>query len=219
MVWSEPTKPQNWQPLSPDGGRRLRGSGLRAPRLYARLLDAAYRSLKKVSKRNLVIGGNTFTTGTVSPRRWIEALRLPNGKPPRMDLFGHNPFSARTPSFNQPPLGRGYADLSDVRRLTGWIDRSLRRGKRNRHLRLFLSEFSLPTGHANFEFNFWVSERAQARWLRRALRIVRHDKRIYTFGYLGLYDDALRPDGQQVERGLIDRNGRRKPAFAVFERG
>ena len=43
--------------------------------------------------------------------------------------------------------------------------------------------------------------------------------RIYTFGYLGLYDDALRPDGEQVERGLIERDGTRKPAYEAFKRG
>src|SRR5262245_4809760 len=83
MIWGEPTKASNFQPAS-------------AAR-YARLLDAAYGALKRIDRRNLVIGGNTYTVGTVTPQRWIRGLRLPNGKPPRMDLFGHNPFSARRP--------------------------------------------------------------------------------------------------------------------------
>ncbi len=219
MIWGEPTKSENFQPLDADGGRRLRGSRLRGPRLYARILDAAYGALKRVSRRNLVIGGNSFTVGTVSPRRWIEALRLPNGKPPRMDLYGHNPFSARRPKLAQGVLGRGFAAFSALDSLSRWIDRSLRRSRRSKPLRLFLSEFSLPTDHANFEFNFFVSRRTQASWLASALRITRSYSRIYTFGYLGLYDDALRADGQQVERGLIDREGRRKPAYDAFRRG
>ena len=80
-------------------------------------------------------------------------------------------------------------------------------------------EFSLPTDHANHEFNFYLTRNAQASWLRSALRITRRYSRIYTFGYLGLTDDALRPDGLQVERGLIDRSGRRKPAYDSFKRG
>ena len=219
MIWGEPTKSENYQPLDADRGRRLRGSRLRGPRLYSRILDAAYGALKRVSRRNLVIGGNSFTVGTVSPRRWIEALRLPNGKPPRMDLYGHNPFSARRPNLAQGMLGRGFADFSDLDSLSRWIDRSLRRGRGGRPLRLFLSEFSLPTDHANFEFNFFVSRRTQASWLASALRITRSYSRIYTFGYLGLYDDALQADGLQVERGLIDREGRRKPAYNAFRRG
>jgi len=220
MIWSEPTKADNFQPLSPDRHRRLRGRALRGPHLYARMLDSAYASLKRVNRRNLVIGGNTFTTGTVTPRRFIEAMRLPSGKPPRMDLYGHNPFSARVPELSQAPLGRGYADLSDLDQLTRWVDRNLRRPKRSgKRLKLFLSEVSFPTDHPNFEFNFYVSQKTQADWIRRALRITRRWKRIYTFGYLGLFDDPVRPAGDQVERGLVERSGRRKPGFTAFKRG
>ena len=77
----------------------------------------------------------------------------------------------------------------------------------------------LPTDHANFEFNYWVTRATQARWIATALRITRRWKRIYTFGYLGLYDDPPRPDGQEVNRGLIDHFGRKKPAYRAFERG
>jgi hypothetical protein len=84
---------------------------------------------------------------------------------------------------------------------------------------LFLSEFTLPTDHANFEFNFWVTRETQAKWIARALRISRRWSRIYTFGYLGLYDDPPRSDGQEVNRGLIDRSGRKKPAYHAFRRG
>jgi hypothetical protein len=214
IVWGEPTKASNFQPLNADRGRRLRGRGLRGPRIYARMLDGAYGALKRVSRSNRVIGGNTFTVGTVSPRRWIEALRLPNGKRPRMDLWGHNPFSARRPVLSQDPLGRGYADFGDLDTLTRWLD-----GAYKRKLKLFLSEISFPTDHANHEFNFWMTRETQASWITDALRETRRWRRIYTFGYLGLYDDPVRPDGRQVERGLLERDGTRKPAFDAFRRG
>ncbi len=220
MIWGEPTKPENFQPLTPDRGRPLRGRALRGPRLYARMLDAAYGRLKRRSRRNLVIGGNTYTTGAVSPRRFLPALRLPNGRPPRMDLYGHNPFTLRRPDLRRAPLGNGYADFSDLDTLTRWIDRYLRGARPGGgKLKLFLSELSLPTDHPNHEFNFYVSQATQASWLTDALRITRRFSRIYTLGYLGLYDDPVRPDGDQVERGLIERNGRRKPAFEAFARG
>ena len=126
MVWGEPTKASVFQPLRPDHGRPLKGAGLRGPRRYARMLDAAYVALKAVRRSNLVIGGNTFTVGTVTPLRWIQALRLPNGRPPRMDLYGHNPFTARRPRLSQPPLGRGFADFGDLDTLARWLDRYLR---------------------------------------------------------------------------------------------
>jgi hypothetical protein len=218
MVWGEPTKASNFQPLAPDHERPLRGRALRGAHIYARMLDAAYGALKRVSRRNFVIGGNTFTVGTVTPLRWIQALRLPNGRPPRMDLYGHNPFSARKPDLSRPPLGHGFADFSDLDTLAGWVDRYLRRSHQRR-LRFFLSELSLPTDHANIEFNFHLSRAAQASWLAAALRITRRWWRIYTLGYLGLYDDPLRRDGLQVERGLLQRDGTPKPAFAAFRDG
>ncbi len=219
MIWGEPTKATNFQPLRKDHGRRLRGRGLNGPRTYARMLDRAYGALKGVSRANLVIGGNTFTVGTVSPRRWIQAVRLPGGRRPRMDLWGHNPFSARRPVLSQPPLGRGFADFGDLDTLAGWLDRGGWRRPGGGKLRLFLSEISFPTDHANFEFNFFMSRETQALWIADALRETRRWRRIYTFGYLGLYDDALRPDGQQVERGLIERDGTRKLGFEAFARG
>jgi hypothetical protein len=214
MIWGEPTKASNFQPLRSDNGRPLHGRGLNGPRRYAQLLDAAYGALKGVSKRNLVIGGNSYTVGTVRPQFWIRALRRPNGKRPRMDLYGHNPFSARAPTLKQRPLGGGYADFGDLDTLSGWLDRAFAK-----RLKLFLSEFSLPTDHPNWEFNFWVSRKVQARWIRQALDATRDWSRISTFGYLGLYDDDPRPDGQQVERGLLERDGTPKPAYAAFKRG
>jgi hypothetical protein len=184
------------------------------------MLDAAYRAIKAVDRSDLVVGGNTFTVGTVSPRRWIEALRLPSGRPPHMDLYGHNPFSARRPLLSRPPLGDGFADFSDLDTLAGWIDRNLRGARPGgRKLKLFLSEFSLPTDHRNFEFNFFVTRKTQAQWIRDALRATRSWSRIYTFGYLALYDDDPRADGLQVERGLITRSGRHKPAYRAFKNG
>jgi hypothetical protein len=219
MIWGEPSRRANFMPLLHERrGKPLNARERRGPRLYARILDASYGALKRVSRRNRVIGGNTFTTGDVSPRNFIRAMRLPNGLPPRMDLYGHNPFSARKPDLRKPPLGFGFADFSDLDTLAGWVDHNLRR-RGQRRLRFFLSEFFLPTDHPNREFNFYVSRRAQASFLAAALRITRRWSRIYTLGWLSLYDDPPRPKGDEVNRGLIDRRGRRKPAYETFRKG
>jgi hypothetical protein len=65
-----------------------------APR-YARALDKSYAALKARSKRNVVVGGNS--TGS-SASRWLRGLKLPNGKRPRMDLYGHDAGSKLTNS-------------------------------------------------------------------------------------------------------------------------
>jgi hypothetical protein len=220
LIWIEPTKGQNFHPLVADRGRRLRTKRqLRGPRLYARMLDRSYVALKAVDPRNRVIGGNSFTTGTVAPLNWLRALRLPNGKAPRMDLYGHNPFTLREPDLDHPSLGGGYADFSDLDTLARWIDRLLPGSHPRRKLKIFISEMSLPTDHANHEFNFFLSRRAQADWITRMLKISRSWSRIYSFGYLGLYDDEPLPDGTQVERGLVQRDGTRKPAYDSFKNG
>jgi hypothetical protein len=220
MIWGEPTNAQNFQPLSLGRLRPLRGNGLRGPHLYARMLDASYAALKRVNRRNLVIGGNTYTVGYVAPRRWIEALRLPNGRPPRMDLYGHNPFSFRRPDLSHPMRSHVFADFGSLPKLAGWIDENLKGSRPDgSKLKLFLSEYTLPTAHANDEFNFFTSRAVQARWLTDALRIARGWSRIYTLGYFALYDPPPQPDGMQVERGLLDYQGRPKPAYEAFKLG
>jgi hypothetical protein len=222
MIWGEPSKEQNFQPLRADNGKPLRtAKQLEGPRLYARILDAAYGALKAVSRRNLVIGGNTYTIGTVAPLRWLTAVRMPGGRPPRMDMWGHNPFTLRRPALSKPPLGNGYADMSDLDTFVKAMDRAMKRARvaKQRHMPVFISEMTLPTDHENVEFNFYLDRPTQADWLGRALKISSGWDRIYTFGYLGLYDDPKQQDGRQVERGLITREGVKKPAYAVFKNG
>jgi hypothetical protein len=219
MIWGEPSKPDRFQPLVGAKGRRLSGSQRRGPRRYAQILDASYAALKGVNPRNLVIGGNTWTAGEMVPFNFIRSMRLPSGRRPRMDLYGHNPFTARHPSLQETPLAFGTADMSDLDTLARWLDRNGYRDRRRRPLRLFLSELTLPTDHPNYEFPIYLSWRAQARWLGAALRIARRFKRVYTLGYLGLYDEAPRADGLEVNRGLITYDGRRKPAYRVFRNG
>jgi hypothetical protein len=83
---------RNFMPQGRDGARR-----------YARVLDAAYGALKQVERDNVVIGGMTLSGGFTVPPVWIKQMRLPGGRPPRMDWYGHNPFERRTPRLSDPP--------------------------------------------------------------------------------------------------------------------
>ena len=44
-------------------------------------------------------------------------MRLPDGRPPRLDLYGHNPFSIRAPNLANPPSPGQQIDFSDLARL------------------------------------------------------------------------------------------------------
>jgi hypothetical protein len=215
MVWGEPSRVPNFKPLTPApaAATRLTSRQAAAPRRYARILDAAYGALKGVSRANTVVGGDTYTTGDIHTGQWLRYMRLPNGKPPRLDLYGHNPFSFRRPNLRNPPFADGAIDFSDLGRLGTLVDRNLGRPGMRR-LRLFLSEWTIPTSAPDNEFNFYTDLSTQADWIRAAFGIVRHWSRIYALGWIHLYDEPPTTRG-----GLIDDQGRRKPGYAAFRAG
>ena len=206
----EPSRAANFKPLP-----RFQATG---PRRYAGLLDAAYGALKRVNHRIKVIGGNTFTTGDISPRQFIKSMRLPNGRRPRMDLYGHNPFTRRPPNLRRRPLGFGYADFSDLDTLGRWLDRYFGR-PRGRPIRIFVSEFTVPTDHSNYAFNFHKSRTTQASWLRKALRISRRHRRIHMFGWYQLYDQAPNAEGVRSTGGSSIGRGNRSRRSEPSSRG
>jgi hypothetical protein len=214
MAWGEPSRRPNFRPLVPARpGRRLSAAQAAAPRRYARMLDAAYAGLKGVSARNLVIGGNTYTTGDISTPQWVRNMRLPDGRPPRMDLYGHNPFSLRRPNLAKPASPLDQYDFSDMGRLSSLVNAQLRRGPRR--IRLFLSEWTIPTAANDSEFNYWATLPVQASWIRSAWRIVRSHSWIYGLGWIHVRDDA--PGGSNG--GLMFADGRRKPGYFAYKAG
>jgi hypothetical protein len=223
MIWGEPCRSGNFRPIAaqPNFGQPLNAEQQRAPRRYARLLDAAYGALKAVSRRNLVIGGNCFTTGDVSPVAWADNMRLPDGRPPRMDIYGHNPFSYRKPDLRNPPSGIETVDFSDLGRFSDHINAVLG-APRGRRLPLFVSEWTVPTTRTDIEFNFHVTLGQQWTWIRGAFRVARAlGDRMYGVGWIHLYDQ--RPDPKHlvgvIEGGLITWDHRRKPGYYAFQRG
>ena len=209
MVWGEPDRTPNFsltQRVAP--GTRLTPAQQAAPHVYAQLLDAAYAQLKSVSRHNLVLGGSTWSGGNIDTQRWIENLRLPNGRRPRMDIYAHNPFSDKAPSFSQPFSPLGQVQFSDLPELGNWIDHYLRHG-----MPIFISEFTIPTA-ADREFQFYVDPPVAAQWVTKALRLSRHWKRIYGLGWVHVYDDPPLSNG-----GLLTVQGRPKPDYYAFEHG
>jgi hypothetical protein len=213
MIWVEPIRTQNFNPLTPAPRfGRLNAAQRVAPHLYARLLDAAYGALKRVSRSNLVIGGMTYTTGEISPQQWIENLRLPNGKPPRLDMYGHNPFSFRDPNLSNPPSPEQDIDFSDLGRLAKLVARYLGRPG-NQHPKLFIAEWTIPTA-VGTDFNFYVDKSVQAKWIADSLRIGRRLKSIYAIGWIHLFDEP-----PSSPSGLIETDGVKKPGYFAWKAG
>ncbi len=218
MIWGEPSRSPNFKPfVQQELGAKITAAQKRAPRRYARILDAAYGQLKAQRKSNIVIGGNTYVTGEVRPGDWMRAMKLPDGRPPRLTYYGHNPFSFRKPSLHRGPSDQGLVDFSDLGRFDKEIQRALGR-PRKKTIKLFLSEFTLPTD-VDREFNFHVSLKGQAIWITDAFKVVRKVKNIAGLGWIHLRDEPPSA-GQTVSNGgLLTHKGKRKLGYYAFKRG
>jgi hypothetical protein len=232
MIWGEPIRGTNYE-LHPTDHRNyyvktgntpgklkpFNAQQQRDDRGYAELVDAAYARLKGIDRSYVIIGGNTTTSGDVDPFNWARYLKLANGKPPRMDQFGHNPFGTRGPDLAKPQLLAGTADLSDLDVFAPWVKRYVSRGGRNHKLKLFLSEYTAPTDVANYEFPYHVTRQLQASWLTAAFRIAHRLPMVSGLGWISLRDQPVRDDGSESRTGLIDAQGNKKPAYGAFKRG
>ena len=219
MIWGEPLRNVNWPPFDQFETNQGR---LRVAEAYAGLLDSAYGALKAESKQNIVIGGNSFTTAR-EPVYWapltvyefMRKLRLPNGKPPRMDAWGHNPFTGRIPKLSDPP-GQSPGDYSDLDRLLKKVKRYVGKPLRKPKLPVFISEFCVMSGPNDLLPHVTVEQ--QAVWLKQAAKIARAKKRIMNLGWWTLRDSRPEEGSDKANRcGLLDAEGQPKPSYEVFK--
>jgi len=214
MIWGEPDRLSVFQP-------NQSGSDV-GPRAYSKLLDASYGALKAASRRNIVIGGMTYTGGgpDIPPAKWLRGMRLPSGRPPRLDWFGHNPFPFRFPDLRRKAVKGGYRDISDLDLFSREIARTYTRpcGRRRcgRRPKLWLSEYVIQSDHDSRIFRGYVSRRGQARWLTAAYRIANSLPSVAGLGWLTLLDEP--ESNLSANFGLITAKGVRKPAFFAYRR-
>ena len=211
MIWGEPGRLDRFMPNARNDPR--------GPRAYAKLLDAAYAGLHAASRRNLVIGAMTFTAGDVVPRDFVKWMKLPNGKPPRLDMWGHNPFSTRRPDMRQTPYADGNYDFSDMDTLYRQVWHTYRKAYkrwRKRGPRIWVSEYTIQAEHGSNDFNYYVSLQDQGEWIWRAFLEANKHPYIDDVGWLGLLDEPLAPYNRTT--GLLTYNLERKPAYVQFKR-
>ncbi|HEY3072564.1 MAG TPA: hypothetical protein VGJ46_07070, partial [Candidatus Limnocylindrales bacterium] len=180
IVLSEPSQRLNFRPQG-SGGRL-------APRLYARLLSAAYGAMHAVRPDVVVIGGNVGPGGqndewTTAPDTFLRNMVLPNGRRPKLDMFGINPYTER-PINGGYPRRPGRVDLDDL----DWLGRQLDRYYPSRHLQIFIGEFGWITEHEATGWLYVVTWEEQAARLTRAYRMASRLPRINTMCWFQLYD-------------------------------
>jgi hypothetical protein len=228
MIWGEPARKANWQPLTPqsekdaNAGKPLTSAQKKAPRAYAAVLDAAYGALKQANGQNKVIGGNTFSWGSIRPVQFVKNMRFgSNNAKPRVDMYGHNPFTNRKPNLaNKPYCGTekaGCADYSDLDWFNRVVDSNLGRPGHS-HVQLFLSEWTVPTRPRDSEFPFYVSPATQAQWIAAGFRVAKAVN-AYAFGWIHLYDEPPYPNRRSISGGLVDHKGVGKPGYYAFQKG
>jgi hypothetical protein len=213
VVFSEPGNYVNFKPQGEQGRR--------APRLYARLLDAAYGSMHAVRPNVVVIGGNLHPAGlndetTTAPDTFITNMVLPNGRRPRLDMFGINPYTER-PLNLALPHRRLRVDFDDM----DWLSRRLHKLWPARHLKIFIDEFGWNTEHAAQGWLYYVSRKKQALNLTKAYALAAKVGAIDTMCWFQLYDDPPQKRGQywwNWTSGLRTWNGVRKTAWRAFAR-
>ena len=207
MIWGEPNRAAQFSPMpagSPEG-----------PRRYALLLDRAYGALKHVRRSNKVIGGMTFAGGEVPTERFVHWMLLPDGRPPRLDWYGHDPYSARFPRLRLRPDAAfpGTRDFADLDTLARQLKRTYRRRRHNP--KLWVAEYGVGTAERPGGYSFFVSEAEQARRLAAAYRVARRWRRIAGLGWFTLLD-RTGPSGQYF--GLLRADGSRKPSYEAYRR-
>jgi hypothetical protein len=206
MIWGEVTREGNFNPMPPNSPV--------GPERYALLLEAAYGALKSVSPSNIVIGGMTFTVGIMGAPEFIKRMRLPDGAPPRMDYYGHNPYSTRYPKLSEPyePQVR---DIDDIETLHDELADAYR--GHGSTPKLWLSEFGISSNKSNRAFDYYVSRPVQAQWLTAAFKLADSVPYVAGLGWYDLLDEPSSVSGNLTE-GLMTENGTPKPAFYAYQK-
>jgi hypothetical protein len=203
MIWGEPNRDGNLEPAPPNSPV--------GPRTYAVLLNAAYQALKRASRANIVIGGDTWSFGTTEPADFIRWMRLPNGKPPPLDYYGHNPFSIRFPQAGLQPYYPGGRDIDDTATLEAQLASIY-----HRQVPLWMSEFTVSSDHPNRAFALAVTRKQQASWVTAAFKLVNSYPFVAGLGWFELLDEAP-PGPQALTNGLMTWNLLPKQAFYAYQ--
>jgi Cellulase (glycosyl hydrolase family 5) len=212
MIWGEPNRGPNFQPLTPastDEGPLNKKEQV-APQRYAGLLDASYEALKGANPKNMIIGGNTYTNagpGDINTYQWIEYLKLPDGSRPRMDIWGHNPYGFHEPDLDEGPSRDGNVAFQDLDDLAEALDEAYP----DQELPLYLTEWGVPIGYKDLDLTYSLDQEEGEEWIRAGFEIARDWDRIYSLGWVHPVDTPY------SSQGLLNKRGNPKPSYFVYK--
>ncbi len=244
LIWNEPNQPLWLQPQQecPVKGRRCTPV---APHTYRALVRAAYPAIHRADPGAQVIAGTLAPRGAdplqrnrpLRPLAFVRAFgcvdeklrpvrtgRCRGFRPARIDGFAYHPHSIKA-SPSTPSAHTDDANIADL----GKLEKTLDAVQRTRG-------FTTPTGARTplhlTEFGYQTSppdpydgipRTRQSRWLQEAAYIAWRDPRVRTLVQYEWQDEPTKSVGAGRKRyagwqsGLLDKNGRPKPALGGFE--
>jgi hypothetical protein len=246
MVWNEPNQPRWLLPQSTCSGRgRRKTCHAVAPHVYRDLLAAAAPAIRAADPGAMVMFGElapvggppTSTWAPLGPIPFLRALgcvdaryralrtgRCRGFRVPAADAFAYHPHGKqRAPEARNPNPSE--AQLGDLDRLFGTLDRLTRRGRlrapavTGRRFDVYMTEFGFQTAPPGRAAG--VSLAQQARYVQQAAYILWRRPRVRNLTHYQWEDERVMREGGKSgyggwQSGLHFHDGRPKPVFATF---
>ncbi len=153
----------------------------------------------------------TFTVGEVYAPEWIRWMRLPNGKPPRMDWYGHNPYSTREPNLKLRPTCPGCATSA-----TSTPSARSQEDYKKRDAADLPVRVRGALGSPEPDLRLLRHQQQQAGWLTAGYRIAHRHRWIAGLGWWTLVDGPVAADS--TNSGLLRADGTPKPSYYAYRR-
>ena len=236
-ISNEPNRAAWLQPQADRRGRIL------SAHLYRGLVRAAYPRIKEGDPDSVALVGELASTGSDDPRgatahqrplHFLRALACRNRanrplrsgrckgfRPVPVDAIGHHPYQLLNAPTHRTE-DRDDAAINDAARLLRCLDRLTRIGALSspggRRLNVFYTEFGYQTDPPDPFAG--VSLAKQRRYLQQAAYLAWRTPRIRGLNQFRLTDGAIAGSGperfKEFQSGLLFRNRKAKPAFAIF---
>ena len=214
IAWNEPNSPTFLRPQGrKDGDRWVAAS----PGIYAGICNAVWRGVHTAGdqlgvteqvacgatnpKGNNIFGGRR---ASVAPITFLRGLKAAGA---RFDVYAHHPYApSRLESPSSRPRARTTVTLGNIGDLIAELDDLYGAG-----VRLWITEYGYQTNPPDRFFG--VSWARQAAYLKQAHAIARKNPRIDLLLWFLIKDESA---VSRWQSGLVDANGKKKPAFAAF---